>query len=229
MQTIFLSPSDLAFLFLESPWAFHQKYRQNIKRPPLVLPKIFNAIDASIKLKYLDKNMFEVCSDMPNAILQSADQWVKSKPITNSKYPDFEIIIRGKIDGTIKNPDGTYSVIDFKTTEINENHLEKYIQQLSCYSYCLQNPNSSKDFSLPISDKVGLFVFEPSNFSIDSNSNANLSGQIKYFEYEYDKNKFEDFIRNQIIPLLASDEPKPKDDEPYYVFLKQFGFEYTEE
>jgi hypothetical protein len=52
MQTIFLSPSDLAFLFLESPWAFHQKYRQNIKRPPLVLPKIFNAIDASIKLKY---------------------------------------------------------------------------------------------------------------------------------------------------------------------------------
>jgi hypothetical protein len=91
MQTIFLSPSDLAFLFLESPWAFHQKYRQNIKRPPLVLPKIFNAIDASIKLKYLDKNMSEVCSDMPNAILQSADQWVKSKPITNPKYPNFEI------------------------------------------------------------------------------------------------------------------------------------------
>jgi len=29
--------------------------------------------------------------------------------------------------------------------------------------------------------------------------------------------------------LLAEEEPKPKDDDPLYVFLKQFGFEYTEE
>ena len=229
MKTIYLSPSDLAFLLDDSPWGFYQKYNLGIKRPPVIIPRIFTVIDVLTKVCCENKNMKEFDESFPDAFITGADQWVKSKPITNPKYPDFEIVIRGKIDGTIKNPDGTYSVIDFKTTEINENHLEKYIQQLSCYSYCLQNPNSSKDFSLPVSNKVGLFVFEPSNFSIDNNSNANLSGQIKYFEYEYDRNKFEDFIRNQIIPLLASDEPKPKDDEPYYVFLKQFGFEYTEE
>ena len=229
MQTIFISPSDLAFLYLESQWGFHQKYRSGIKRPPLILPKIFNVIDASIKLKYLDENMSRVCSELPNGILCSADEWVKSKPITNDKHPDFEVIIRGKIDGTLKNVDGTYTVIDFKTTEINEEHLQKYIMQLSCYPYCLKYPNSSRDYKLPVSDKVGLFVFEPNEFTIDYNSKASLRGKIVYKEYEYDEEKFVDYIRNTIIPLLAGDEPKPKEDDPLYVFLKQFGFEYTEE
>ena len=229
MQTIFISPSDLAFLYLESPWGFHQKYRSGIKRPPLILPKIFNVIDASIKLKYLDENMSRVCSDLPNGILCSADEWVKSKPIVNDKHPDFEVIIRGKIDGTLKNVDGTYTVIDFKTTEINEEHLQKYIMQLSCYTYCVKYPNSSRDYKLPVSDKVGLFVFEPKEFSIDYNSKASLRGKIVYKEYDYDEEKFVDYIRDTIIPLLAGDEPKPKDDDPLYVSLKQFGFEYTEE
>ena len=41
MKTIFLSPSDLAFLLDDSPWGFYQKYRQGVKRPPFSMPKIF--------------------------------------------------------------------------------------------------------------------------------------------------------------------------------------------
>jgi hypothetical protein len=101
--------------------------------------------------------------------------------------------------------------------------------QLSCYTYCVKYPNSSRDYKLPVSDKVGLFVFEPKEFSIDYNSKASLRGKIVYKEYDYDEEKFVDYIRDTIIPLLAGDEPKPKDDDPLYVYLKQFGFEYTEE
>ena len=55
MKQITIAPSDFAFLFDESPWAFHQKYVSGIKRPPLILPKIFNVIDSAIKNKYANR------------------------------------------------------------------------------------------------------------------------------------------------------------------------------
>ena len=39
MKEVVIAPSDFAFLYDESPWAFHQKYISGIRRPPLILPK----------------------------------------------------------------------------------------------------------------------------------------------------------------------------------------------
>lgn len=229
MDTIFLSPSDFAFLFLESKWGFYQKYRQGIKRPPVIIPKIFTVIDNLIKSKYSDQNLNTVCKTLPDATLVGADQWIKSKPITNPDYPNIEVVLRGKIDGVLKYEDGTHTVIDFKTSEINESYLNNYINQLSCYNYALRNPNSIRDFSLNVNNKVGLFVFEPKDFMIDYNSKAGIKGMLEYFEYDYNEEMFESFIRNEVIPLLMGPEPKPEDSDPCWFYLKQFGFEYEQE
>ena len=229
METIYLSPSDFAFLFLESKWGFYQKYRQGIKRPPVIIPKIFNVIDSCIKSKYANQNLSDTAKSLPDAILVEADQWIKSKPITNLNYPDVEIVIRGKIDGVLKYADGTHTVIDFKTSEINENYLKNYINQLSCYAYSMRFPNSSKDFSLNVNDKVGLFVFQPKEFMIDYTSKAGIKGMLEYFEYDFNAEVFENFIKNEIIPFLMGPEPKPEDSDPCWVYLKQFGFEYEQE
>jgi hypothetical protein len=165
----------------------------------------------------------------PDAVITGADQWIKSKAIVNPDFPDIEIILRGKIDGVLKFSDGTHSVIDFKTCEIQEKTLQKYVRQLSCYSYALKNPNSPSDYSVEINNKIGLFVYEPTKFSIASNSTANLDGKFKYIEYDFDLKEFESFIKNQVIPLIAGKEPPPTDDDPCWVYLKQFGFEYEED
>jgi hypothetical protein len=156
MKTIFLSPSDLAFLLDESPWGFYQKYNLGIKRPPIILPKIFTLIDVLTKASYLGKNLNDIDKSLPDAILTDADEWVKSKPISNPDYPEIEVIVRGKIDGIIKYDDGTSTVIDFKTCEISEKVLQKYIRQLSSYSYAITNPFSSSDFTLKLRNEVGL-------------------------------------------------------------------------
>lgn len=229
MTEFFISPSDFAFLFIESKWGFYQKYRKGIKRPPVIIPKIFTVIDNLIKSKYCNENLNNICKTLPNATLENADQWIKSKPITNPEYPNVEVILRGKIDGVLKYEDGTCTVIDFKTTEINENYLNNYINQLSCYNYALKNPNSHRDFSLQVNDKVGLFVFEPKDFMIDYNSKAGIKGMLEYFEYNYDEEIFESFVRNEVIPLLMGPEPKPPVEDPYWKYLQQFGFEYEQE
>lgn len=229
MKTIFLSPSDLAFLYDESPWGFYQKYNLGIKRPPVILPKIFTLIDVLTKASYLNKNLNEIDKSLPDAILVEADQWVKSKPITNPEYPDFEIVIRGKIDGILRYDDGTNTVIDFKTCEISEKVLAKYIRQLSSYSYAITHPMSNSDLSMKLRDSVGLFVFEPDKFYIDSYSKAGLKGKFKYIGYDINLEDFENFIKNDVIPLIAGKEPPPTDEDPCWVYLKQFGFEYEEE
>lgn len=227
MKTISISPSDLAFLYLDSPWGFYQKYVLGVKRPPLILPKIFTVIDTLMKCKFTDENFKSICKDYPDAILKDADQWVKSKPLRNPNFPEIEVILRGKIDGVLKMPDGTYSIIDFKTSDVKSDTAKKYLNQLSCYYYALTNPNSKSDYSLPMNNKAGLFVFEPKNFDVSSEGNGTLTGSFKWHEYELDIDAFEKFIIEEVIPLLAGDEPKPKDDDPFWVFLKQF--EYVED
>jgi hypothetical protein len=229
MKTIFLSPSDLAFLLDESPWGFYQKYNLGIKRPPIILPKIFTLIDVLTKASYLDKNLNDIDKSLPNAILSDADEWVKSKPISNPEYPEIEVIIRGKIDGILKYADDTNAVIDFKTCEISEKVLQKYIRQLSSYSYAMTHPFSSSDFSLKLRNEVGLFVFEPDKFSIDYNSRAGLKGKFKYINYDIDLESFENYVINEIIPLIAGKEPAPTEKDSCWVYLKQFGFEYEED
>ena len=229
MKTIFLSPSDLAFLLDESPWGFYQKYNLGIKRPPVILPKIFTLIDVLTKASYLDKNLNDIDKSLPDAILADADEWVKSKPISNPDFPDVEVIIRGKIDGILRYADGTSSVIDFKTCEISEKVLSKYIRQLSSYSYAITNPFSNSEFSIKLRNEVGLFVFEPDKFYIDYNSKAGLKGQFKYINYDIDLEFFENYVKTEIIPLIAGKEPPPSDSDPCWVYLKQFGFEYEED
>ena len=229
MKTIFLSPSDLAFLLDESPWGFYQKYNLGIKRPPVILPKIFTLIDVLTKASYLDTNLSDIDKSLPNATLVEADKWVKSRPITNPNFPDIEIIIRGKIDGILRYDDGTNSVIDFKTCEISEKVLAKYVRQLSSYSFAITNPFSNADLSMKLRNEVGLFVFEPDKFYIDYNSRAGLKGKFKYINYEIDLDDFEQYIKNEVIPLIAGKEPAPTDTDSCWVYLKQFGFEYEED
>ena len=229
MKTSFLRPSDLAFLLDDSPWGFYQKYNLGIKRPPVIIPRIFTVIDVLTKVCCENKNMKEFDESFPDAVITGADQWIKSIPIVNPDFPDIEVILRGKIDGVLKFSDGTHSVIDFKTCEIQEKTLQKYVRQLSCYSYALKNPNSPSDYSVEINNKIGLFVYEPTKFSITSNSAANLNGKFKYIEYDFDLEEFESFIKNKVIALVAGKEPPPTDDDPCWVYLKQFGFEYEED
>jgi hypothetical protein len=229
MKTIFLSPSDLAFLLDDSPWGFYQKYNLGIKRPPVILPKIFTLIDVLTKASYLDKNLNDVDKSLPDALLVEADQWVKSRPITHPDFPDLEVIIRGKIDGILRYADDTNTVIDFKTCEISEKVLQKYVRQLSSYSFAITHPFSNTDLSMKLREKVGLFVFEPDKFYIDYNSKAGLKGKFKYIEYDINLEDFENYIKNVVIPLIAGKEPPPTDDDPCWVYLKQFGFEYEED
>jgi hypothetical protein len=227
MTTINISPSDFAFLYTESKWGFYQKYRQGIKRPPFSMPKIFTVIDNLIKKNYENVDISTIDKNLPSGVISHSDAWIKCKPIQNPDFPEIEISTIGKIDSVLKTENG-FAVIDFKTCDVGEYLIKKYELQLNAYAYSILN---AKNDGLSIKDlnRTGLIVFEPNEFVVNQNSNASLNGDFKWVEINFDPKAFEDFIKYEVIPLLAGPEPKPEDKEPYWNYLKQLGVEFVAE
>ena len=224
-----ISPSDLCFLLEESPWGFYCKYKENIKRVPGIFPRIFSIIDELMKSKFLGVNLSDINPNFPSGKVCHSDSWVMSTPIVNPDYPDIEIVLRGKIDCMLSHDDGTYSVLDFKTSEINPIYLEKYQLQLSSYVYAITHCDDNRSLSLKNVDKFGLLVFEPDGFVADKNDRGGLKGNLKYLNFEYNEDEFISFIQKKVIPLLAGPQPKPSKEDGHWMYLQQFGFEYSEE
>jgi hypothetical protein len=227
MQTINISPSDFAFLYTESKWGFYQKYRQGVKRPPFSMPKIFTVIDNLIKKNYENVDISTIDSNLPSGVISHSDSWVKCKPIRNPDYPDIEISTIGKIDSILKTEDG-HALIDFKTCDIGEYLIAKYELQLNAYAYSILNAKND-GLSLKDINRTGLIVYEPNQFVVNDDHTASLNGVFKWVEVKFDPQAFEDFIKYEVIPLLAGPEPKPEDSDPCWFYLKQFGIEYEQE
>ena len=227
MQTINISPSDFAFLYTESKWGFYQKYRQGVKRPPFSMPKIFTVIDNLIKKNYENVDISTIDSNLPSGVISHSDAWVKCKPIKNPDYPDIEVSTIGKIDSILKTEDG-HALIDFKTCDIGEYLIAKYELQLNAYAYSILNAKND-GLSLKDINRTGLIVYEPNQFVVNDDHTASLNGVFKWVEVKFDPQTFEDFIKYEVIPLLAGPEPKPEDSDPCWFYLKHLGVEYVPE
>jgi hypothetical protein len=215
MKTINISPSDFAFLYTESKWGFYQKYRQGVKRPPFSMPKIFTVIDNLIKKNYENVDISTIDKNLPSGVISHSDSWIKCKPIRNPDFPDIEVSTIGKIDSILK-------------TDIGEYLIKKYELQLNAYAYSILNAKSD-GLSLSEINRTGLIVFEPNEFLVNQGSTASLNGVFKWVEINFDPIQFENFIKYEVIPLLAGPEPIPEETDPCWVYLKQLGIEYIPE
>jgi len=227
MQTIYISPSDFAFLYTESKWGFYQKYRQGVKRPPFSMPKIFNVIDSLIKKNYENVDISTIDANLPAGTITHSDAWVKCKPIRNPDYPDIEISMNGKIDSILTRDNGA-AVIDFKTCDVEPSLNKKYALQLNAYAYGILNPIGT-GLALDNINQLGLIVFSPNKFCVNYDSSAALKGSFKWIELDFDPIGFETFIKEEVIPLLAGPEPAPEDSDPCWSYLKQLGVEFVQE
>jgi hypothetical protein len=227
MQTIYISPSDFAFLYTESKWGFYQKYRLGVKRPPFSMPKIFNVIDSLIKKNYENVDISTIDANLPAGRITHSDAWVKCKPIRNPDYPDIEISMNGKIDSILTRETGA-AVIDFKTCDVEPTLNKKYALQLNAYAYGILN-SMGTGLALDNINQLGLIVFSPNKFCVNYDSSAALKGSFKWIELDFDPIGFETFIKEEVIPLLAGPEPAPEDSDPCWSYLKQLGVEFVQD
>jgi len=201
-----LSPSDFAFLWKECKRCFYLKVVRNYHRPFTPLPKIFIKIDGLMKEFFEDKSTAEISSDLPPGVVKFGEKWVESQPIIIPGH-NSQCYIRGKFDTVVEFEDGSYGVIDFKTSEAQSAHIQLYTRQLHAYAYALENPAPGKLSLSPIT-KLGLLCVEPTRIYRESDGRISYSGEATWIECPRNDDQFLDFI-GQVLSVLEQPEPPP--------------------
>lgn len=153
-----LSPSDFAFLWLECRRCFYLKVARQVSRPH-IMPGIFSKIDSLQKRYFAGKSTQEITPALPPGAVAFGDRWVESGQIAVPGHAST-CYIRGRFDSVLKFEDGSYGVIDFKTSGSNRQQASKYAWQLHSYAYALENPAPGQLGLAPVS-KLGLLCIEP--------------------------------------------------------------------
>ncbi|GAB4322168.1 MAG: hypothetical protein Kow0074_13540 [Candidatus Zixiibacteriota bacterium] len=205
-----LSPSDFAFLYQECKRCFYLKVRHGFQRPRTSMPGIFSVIDSKMKDRFMNSRTESATPDLPPGEFAMSGKWVQSAPI---EFDGLEETchIRGAFDTVIHFDDGTYGVIDFKTSAVKPSSKFIYARQLHAYAYALEHAAPGKLNLAPVS-RLGLLVYEPTGFDHDGGGAATLSGKITWVEIRRDDTAFLKFIR-EVMAVVVRPEPPPPSDK----------------
>jgi len=201
-----LSPSDLTFLWDECQRCFYLKVVHDFRRPATPFPGIFSQIDSLMKDFYLNKPTQAMHPSLPSGTIFAAGKWVESASI---RLPGLEVecFIKGIFDTVLKFEDGSYAVVDFKTTVPGEDHLPFYARQLQAYAYALEHAAPTQLSLKPIS-LLGLLCFDPQLMDMDEQGRLTYRGPAVWQPIPMDEGAFLEFI-SQVLQVLALPEPPP--------------------
>ena len=199
-----LSPSDLTFLWDECPRCFYLKVVHRFGRPYAPFPSIFGKIDLLMKDYYADKTTQELDPSLPPGKVLDGGKGVYSAPISLPGHT-ASVYIRGLYDTVLKFDDGSYGVIDFKTSTPKPYHMEFYGRQLHAYAHALEHPAEGMLHLAPIS-VLGLLIVEPALMTDGPGERVNFEHNITWMPVAYNPDTFTTFL-DQVLTVLELPQP----------------------
>jgi len=205
-----LSPSDLTFLWDECKRCFYLKVVHKFARPAVPFPSIFNKIDSLMKKYYQGKHTDKITPELPSGIILPDNAWVQSQPIPLPGHL-AQCYLTGKFDTVVQFDDGTFGVIDFKTSTPQAAHVAFYSRQLRAYAYALEHPAPGKYSLSPIS-RLGLLVVEPNAIQEAPNDHVAYLGKVTWMEIPVDEATFLAFLDEVLTVLELPEPPEASED-----------------
>ncbi len=201
-----LSPSKFLFGYDRCKKCFYLDIRKGLTTPG-AFPSIFSKYDIIHKNSTDGLRTEDVCKEMPKGtfIKGPGDKFLESIDIKGNDGASG--YISGKGDAFLELDDGSYAVIDFKTTSMSKDKAEDYSTQLHAYKYALENNRKDKPHLSPIT-KLGILIFEPDIKKKMEKDNSNSFGifhKVNWFEIKINEKKFIDYVK-KIIDLLNLDK-----------------------
>ncbi len=198
-----LSPSDLTFLYGGCKRCFYQKVVNGISQPSMPLPSIFSKIAGLLKNHYDGKHTNELHVNLPPGVVSHGEKHVRSQ-IIQLRNHESTCYINGRFDIVVSFKDGTYGVIDFKTSNPNTESVYLYSRQLHAYAYALEHPAPKALNLLPIS-KIGLLFFYPDSINQQSIERLSYEAEVTWIEIRKNEEDFLEFI-DEVMDVLELPE-----------------------
>ncbi len=211
-----LAPSDLTFLWGECQRCFWLKANGVLKRPSAPFPKIFTRIDNQTKDYFFGKRTEEMARQLRPGHVAFGDRWVRSAPLVVPGH-QTQVALGGKIDTALAFDDGSFGVIDFKTSEPKAEHVMFYGRQLHSYALAAENPAAGALELFPVT-QLGLLCVEPVAM-VGFEDDVALKGQSSYLEIERDDDAFMAFLSQVLFLLEKPAPPEPGDHCSYCTYL----------
>lgn len=192
-----LSPSDFAYLYEECKLCYWLKIKYGVYQPSMPMPGVFSAINTRLQGNLVGKNLQTLSKDLPDGIVVNQEGWVESLPV-----PQTSVYIKGKYDLLVKNPDNSYTLIDLKISQPQEDKIAKYKTQLAAYKFALENPKNSQAFKI---SRLGLLIFYPDKVKFEQGV-AKVDFPAQWLEIPLDEAGFMEFAK-AIDQLLQGSAP----------------------
>jgi hypothetical protein len=203
-----LAPSDLTFLWEECPRCFWLKAKGVLKRPSAPFPKIFSRLDQQTKDYFFDRRTEEMADGLPPGRVAFGGRRVRSAPIPVLNTAST-VVLAGSIDTALAFDDGSFGIIDFKTSEPKSQHVSFYGRQLHAYALAVEHPAEGAIRLHPVS-QLGLLCVEPTAM-IGLDVGVAYKGETQFLEVPRDDQAFVAFL-SQVLLLL--ERPEPPDAAP---------------
>ena len=204
-----LSPSDLTFLWDGCKRCFYLKVKHNlVYRGPF--PGMFGKMGDLTSNYYLDKPASELSLTLPAGVVKYREKWVKSVPISFAET-SAQCIIKGRFDAIMEFEDGSYGIVDYKTSDASEEKAAFYSRQLSAYAYALENPAPGALSLSPIT-RLGLFIITPSRFERLSNGEIAFVTKTTWMDIPRDDETFLELLREIVLLLELPVPPEPAEE-----------------
>jgi hypothetical protein len=211
-----VAPSDLTFLWDSCRRCFWLKVKRVLRRPASAFPTIFRRIDAQTKDYFFDKGSKDLSPDLPPGQIVSGGLSVRSTPMAIAGH-DLGLVIAGRMDTAIAFSDGTFGIVDFKTSDPKPEHLARYSRQLHAYAVAAENPAPGALRLEPVTH-LGLFVVEPVSM-VGLDDAVAYTAQPHYVALERDDDAFTAFLLGVLLVLEAPEPPEPSPDCAYCKYL----------
>lgn len=203
MSTYTLSPSDLTFLWEGCRRCFYLKVKHKLQYSG-VFPGVFSKMANLTSHFYEGKPAHEISPSLPEGRLAYREKWVKSAPII---IPGIgaECVLRGRFDAVIAFTDGSYGLVDYKTSEAGVEQGAFYSRQLSAYAYALEHPAEGALHLAPVTH-LGLFILTPMRFERSPAGEMVFVNRAAWVEVPRDDAAFLGLLA-EVVAVLEAPEP----------------------
>lgn len=204
-----LSPSDLTFLWDGCKKCFYLKVKHNLTyRGPF--PGMFTKMGDLTSNYFLNRLSGEISPTLPAGIVKLKEKWVKSIPIS---FPNTasQCVIKGRFDAILSFDNGSYGIIDYKTSDASEEKAAFYSRQLSAYAYALENPAPNALSLSPIT-RLGLLIITPERFERIPNGELAFVTKTTWMDVPRDDTTFLALLEEVVTLLDMTNPPEPDED-----------------
>lgn len=200
-----LTPSMLTFLWDECPRCFWLQARHGVHPPRTPFPSVFSRYHDILQQYFTGRCPSTLHTSLPRGQCMSRETWVKSVPFD---VAGGKVFFHGRLDHLMCFDDGTWGIIDYKTTEIGQVNLRKYARQLHAYAWALENAAPGEVHISPIV-RLGLLCLEPVQVTdFTANTAATVELRPLWIEIKRNDAGFRQFL-GRVMALLQQHEAPP--------------------